>query len=245
MTTGGDAPKTAMVLAAGLGTRMRPLTNDRPKALVEVGGRALIDHMLDRLDEAGVERAIVNLHAFGDRLESHLRTRRPPPSLVFSDERDAPAPWETGGGIKRALPLLGTGPIWVANIDSIWIEHGAPATSAVARAWDPAKMDVCLMLAPTATSLGFHDSGDVFLETGGRVRFKRPDERAPYVYVGVHICDPQVVADGPDGPFSLLPIWRALAERGRVFGVAPAGQWMHVGDPAALEAAEARLREAA
>jgi len=242
MTGPGGAPKTAMVLAAGLGTRMRPLTNDRPKALVEVGGRALIDHMLDRLDEGGVERAVVNLHAFADRLEAHLRARRPPPNLAFSDERDEP--WETAGGIKRALPLLGAAPIWVANIDSIWIEHGAPATQVVARAWDPAKMDVCLMLAPTATSLGFHDTGDVFLEPDGRVRFKRPDERAPYVYVGVHICDPNIVAGGPDGPFSLLPIWRALAERGRVFGVAPPGQWMHVGDPAALAAAETRLREA-
>ncbi|HVN00185.1 MAG TPA: nucleotidyltransferase family protein [Caulobacteraceae bacterium] len=239
------APKTAMVLAAGLGTRMRPLTDDRPKALVEVGGRALIDHMLDRLAEAGVERAVVNLHAFADRLEAHLRDRKPPPALAFSDERGEPAPWETGGGLKRARPLLGDGPVWVANIDSIWLEHDASATAAVAAMWDPAAMDVCLLLAPTATSLGFHDTGDVFLEPDGRVRFKQPDERAPYVYVGVHICDPKIVAGGPDGPFSLLPIWRTLAEQGRVYGVAPPGQWMHVGDPAALGAAEARLREAA
>jgi MurNAc alpha-1-phosphate uridylyltransferase len=116
---------------------------------------------------------------------------------------------------------------------------------ALANLWDPAGMDVCLMLARTDASLGFHDTGDAFLEADGRVRFKRPDERAPYVYVGAHITDPAIVADGPDAPFSLLPVWRALAEQGRVFGVAPPGQWMHVGDPAALAAAEARLRETA
>ena len=239
-----SGPNTAMVLAAGLGTRMRPLTDDRPKALVEVGGRPLIDHMLDRLAAAGVKRAVVNLHAFADRLEAHLRARPAPPAIAFSDERHAP-PRETGGGLKQALPLLGDGPVWVANIDSVWMERAGSAMDAVARRWDAARMDVCLMLAPTAASLGFHETGDVFLEPDGRVRFKRAGELAPYVYVGVHIADPGIVADGPDEPFSLLPIWRALAERGRVFGVAPPGQWMHVGDPAALAAAEARLRETA
>ena len=238
-----SAPTTAMVLAAGLGTRMRPLTDDRPKALVEVGGRPLIDHMLDRLAAAGVARAVVNLHAFADRLEAHLLARSGPPALTFSDERAAAL--ETGGGLKKAIPLLGDGPVWVANIDTIWIEHGVLATAAVAALLDPARMDVCLLLAPTATSLGFHDSGDVFIEAGGRVRFKQPGEQAPYVYVGVHIADPKVVAGGPDGAFSLLAIWRELAEQGRVYGVAPAGQWMHVGDPAAVKTAEARLRETA
>jgi MurNAc alpha-1-phosphate uridylyltransferase len=238
-----SGPKVAMVLAAGLGTRMRPFTNDRPKALVEVGGASLIDHMLDRLAEAGVERAVVNLHAFADRLEAHLRQRRGAPAIAFSDER--PAPLETGGGLKQAIPLLGPGPVWVANIDSIWREAGTSAMATVANLWNPGLMDVCLMLARTDASLGFHDTGDVFLEPDGRVRFKQPDEHAPYVYVGVHIADPTIVARGPDGPFSLLPTWRALAERGRVFGAAPAGEWMHVGDPAALAAAEARLKEAA
>jgi N-acetyl-alpha-D-muramate 1-phosphate uridylyltransferase len=238
-----SAPTTAMVLAAGLGTRMRPLTNDRPKALVEVAGRPLIDHMLDRLAAGGVTKAVVNLHAFADRLEAHLRARTAPPALTFSDERARAL--ETGGGLKKAIPLLGSEPVWVANIDSIWVEQGASAVDAVAGLWDPARMDVCLLLARTDTSLGFHDTGDVFLESDGRVRFKLPDERAPYVYVGVHITDPVIVADGPDEPFSLLPIWRKLAEQGRAFAVAPPGQWMHVGDPGALAAAEARLRETA
>jgi len=237
------APKIAMVLAAGLGTRMRPLTDDRPKALVEVGGRVLIDHMLDRLVEAGVDTAVVNVHAFADRLEAHLMARQARglgPRIIISDER--PQALETGGGIKHALPLLGEGPVWVANIDSVWIESGAPALDAVAAAWDPDAMDVCLMLAATAGSLGFHDSGDVFLEDGGAVRFKAPGETAPLVYVGVHICKPAITADGPEGPFSLTPIWKALAAEGRVHGVAPEGLWMHVGDPVARDLTEDRLK---
>lgn len=236
-----NAPKTAMVLAAGLGTRMRPLTNDRPKALVEVGGQALMDHMLDRLADAGVETAVVNVHYFADLVEAHVGRRTAAPRIVISDER--PQALETGGGVKQALPLLPDGPFFVANIDSVWIEDGASAVDAVADAWDPARMDVCLMLAPTATSMGFHDTGDVFLEADGRVRFKAPGETAPYVYVGVHITKPSVVAGGPEGPFSLLPLWKALAEQGRVHGVSPPGLWMHVGDPAARDEAEAKLAE--
>jgi N-acetyl-alpha-D-muramate 1-phosphate uridylyltransferase len=239
-----SGPKIAMVLAAGLGTRMRPLTDDRPKALVEVAGKPLIDHMLDRLAAAGVETAVVNVHAFADRLEAHLKDRAAKglaPRIVISDER--PQALETGGGLKQALPLLGDGPVWVANIDSVWIETGIPALEAMAGAWDPAQMDVSLMLAPTATSLGFHDSGDVFLEDDGAVRFKAAGETGPFVYVGVHICDPRITADGPEGPFSLTPIWRRLATDHRVHGVAPDGLWMHVGDPDAKLAAEARLAQ--
>jgi MurNAc alpha-1-phosphate uridylyltransferase len=229
-----NAPKTAMVLAAGLGTRMRPLTDDRPKALVELAGRTLIDHMLDRLAAAGVETAVVNVHYFADKVEAHLKSRRWP-RIVISDERGALL--ETGGGLKNSLPLLGKGPVWVANIDSVWTEP-APALDALAAAWDPARMDVCLLVAPTDTSMGFHDTGDLFLDDGV-VRFKDPGETAPYVYVGVHICDPMIVADGPDGPFGLLPIWKARP--GRVFGVSPPGTWMHVGDPQARLDAEAKL----
>jgi MurNAc alpha-1-phosphate uridylyltransferase len=234
-----SGPTTAMVLAAGLGTRLRPLTNDRPKALVEIGGRPLIDHVLDRLGDAGVTRAVVNVHAFADRLEAHLKGRKHP-EIIISDERGMAL--ETGGGLKKAQPLLGPGPVWVSNIDTVALGGGAPALDAVATAWDPARMDVCLLLAPTGTSLGFHESGDVFLEEDGRVRFKSPEETAPYLYVGVHIADPKMVADAPDGPFSLLDIWKALAARGRLSGVAPEGLWMHVSDPAGRDVVEARLR---
>lgn len=237
-----SGPKTAMVLAAGLGTRMRPLTNDRPKALVEVGGRALIDHMLDRLAQVGVETAVVNVHAFADRLEAHLLARNATgvmPRLILSDERAEPL--ETGGGIKHALHLLPDTPFWVANIDSVWIDDDGQALEAVAAAWDPDRMDVCLLTASTAESMGFHATGDLFLAETGEVRFKDPGESAPLVYVGVHIAKPSVVANGPDGPFGLLPIWKTLTAAGRVHGVAPRGLWMHVGDPGARDQAEARL----
>ncbi|WP_297512373.1 N-acetylmuramate alpha-1-phosphate uridylyltransferase MurU [uncultured Caulobacter sp.] len=239
-----SAPKIAMVLAAGLGTRMRPLTNDRPKALVEVAGKALIDHMLDRLAAAGVATAVVNVHYFADLVETHLRAREARglgPRIVISDERVQAL--ETGGGIKHALPLLGEGPVFVANIDSIWLEHGGAAIDAVAAAWDPARMDVCLMLASTSGSLGFHDTGDVFLGDDGVVRFKDAGEMAPLVYVGVHICKPAITAEGPEGPFSLLPLWKRLAVDHRVHGVAPEGLWMHVGDPEAKIVAETRLAQ--
>lgn len=235
-----SGPKTAMVLAAGLGTRMRPLTNDRPKAMVELNGKLLVDHMLDRLAAAGVEQAVVNVHYFADLLEAHLLARTAAPRIVISDERTEAL--ETGGGVKHALPLLPDAPFWVANIDSVWIEDGVCAIDAVAAAWDPDAMDVLLMLAPTATSMGFHDTGDVFLEPDGRLRFKSPGEIAPFVYVGVHIAKPSVVRDGPEGPFSLLPTWKALAENGRIYGVSPPGLWMHVGDPEARDAAENRLK---
>lgn len=235
------APKTAMVLAAGLGVRMRPLTNDRPKALVEVSGKALIDHALDRLAAVGVETAVVNVHAFADLLEAHLATRKSP-RIVISDER--PEPLETGGGLKKAIPLLGDGPVWVCNIDTIWIEHGASALAAVAAAFDPARMDVCMLVAPTNESVGFHNTadgantGDLFLGPDGAVRFKDTGETAPFLYVGFHIANPGIVADGPDGAFGLLPIWKALTAQGRVVGVASPGLWMHVGTPQGVVEAE-------
>jgi MurNAc alpha-1-phosphate uridylyltransferase len=227
-----------MVLAAGLGTRMRPLTDDRSKALVEVGGRALIDHMLDRLVEAGVEQAVVNVHYFADRLEQHLKGRRRP-EIVISDERAELL--ETGGGLKKARPLLGDDPVWVANIDSIWTER-LPAMRALAQAWDPEKMDVALLLAPLERSLGFEGMGDAFLDDGGRLRFRGAAASAPYAYMGVHITKPQIVDEGPEGPFSLSGIWRRLADAGRVHGVVMDGFWMHVGDPVSRDAAETKLR---
>ncbi len=232
-------PKTALVLAAGLGTRMRPLTNDRPKALVEVAGRALIDHVLDRLADAGVETAVVNVHAFADRLEDHLSARAFP-RIVISDERAALL--ETGGGLKRARPLLGDGPVVVANIDSVWLEEGVPALETLAAAWDPERMDACLLLARIDRSLGFDGAGDVFLGEDGRLTFRGEAPSAPYAYMGVHITRPDIADDEPGDAFSLAPIWRRLAARGRLHGAAMDGFWMHVGDPVAREAAEARLR---
>jgi MurNAc alpha-1-phosphate uridylyltransferase len=230
-----------MVLAAGLGTRLKPLTDEKPKALVEIAGKPLIDHVLDRLAAVGVTRAVVNVHAFADLLEAHL-ARRVRPAIAISDERGAVR--ETGGGLKQAIPLLGASPVWVSNIDTVALGGGGDALAALGGAWRAEAMDVLLLLAPTAASVGFHDSGDVFLEDDGRVRFKAAGETAPYLYVGVHIARTEIVADGPDEPFGLLPIWKRLAERGRVFGLSPPGLWMHVSDPAGRAVVEARLARA-
>ena len=235
-------PKTAMVLAAGLGTRMRPLTDDRPKALVEVGGRALIDHVLDRLADAGVEMAVVNVHWFADRLEAHLAARGRGPGIVISDERTELL--ETGGGLKKAHPLLGDDPVFVANIDSVWTDRGAaPWADALVRLWDPLTMDACLLLATREGAIGFEGDGDFFLADDGRLTFRGEAASAPFAYMGVHITRPDYADGGPDGPFSLSPLWRASAAAGRLYGCVLDGDWMHVGDPQARDEAEARLAE--
>lgn len=232
------APKTAMVLAAGLGTRMRPLTDDRPKALVEVAGRALIDHVLDRLADAGVERAVVNVHWFADRLERHLAGRGRGPAIAVSDERAELL--ETGGGLKKAGPLLGVDPVFVANIDSVWTDRG-DALDQLARLWNPSIMDAALLLARREGSIGFEGDGDFFLGEDGRLTFRGDAPSAPYAYMGVHICRPDYVADGPGGPFSLSGFWRKSAAAGRLYGCVLDGDWMHVGDPHARDEAEAKL----
>jgi MurNAc alpha-1-phosphate uridylyltransferase len=218
---------------------MRPLTDDRPKALVEVGGRALIDHVLDRLVEAGVERAVVNVHWFADRLEAHLKTRARP-SIAISDERLQLL--ETGGGLKKARPMLGDDPVFVANIDSVWIDRG-DALGDLARLWDPERMDAALLLARREGSIGFEGDGDVFLADDGQLTFRGEAPSAPFAYMGVHITRPDYADGGPAGPFSLSPLWRESAKAGRLFGCVLDGDWMHVGDPQARDEAEARLAE--
>ncbi|CAN5137695.1 nucleotidyltransferase family protein [soil metagenome] len=235
-----------MVLAAGLGTRMKPLTDDRPNALVTVAGTALIDHMLDRLAQAGVTRAVVNVHAHADRLIAHLQARTGLPTITISDERSAPLPLETGGGVKHARTLLGEGPIWIANIDSVWIER-APALEALASAWNPARMDTLLLLTHTERALGFDGPGDFFMDGDGRLTPRRtlPDApTAPFAYMGVGVADPSAAYANSAIEFSLFPIWVEQAKAGRLFGVVLDGDWMHVGDPQAREDAEALLASA-
>jgi len=235
-------PPRAMVLAAGLGTRMRPLTLDRPKALVEVAGRPLVDHMLDRLADAGVSEAVVNLHAFADRLEAHLKQRSRPPRLTFSDERAKPL--ETGGGIRAARDLLGEDPILVANIDSVWIETGAPAVPSLIQGFDPDRMDALLLVTKTEEALGFDGPGDFLMDADGRLTFRWDAgvARAPYAYIGVHMTDPRPIYRHDAEAFSLVPaIWGEMAAKGRLFGLVLEGEWMHVGDPAARDAAERKL----
>jgi len=237
-----SGPATAMVMAAGLGTRLRPLTDTKPKALIEVAGKALIDHILDRLEAAGVTRAVVNVHAFADEMEAHLRRRRAP-EILISDERAGLL--ETGGGLKHARRLLGEAPIWVANSDYVWIEGRDDALDLLARAWDSAAMDACLIVVPKARTGGFETPGDFSRDPAGRLTHRGAAAEAPLHCFGIEILDPQRVYEVAEERFSLFQFWQAAAARRRLFGVVPDGEWLQVGDPAALQAAEARLRETA
>jgi len=231
--------KTAMVLAGGLGTRMRPLTNDRPKALVEVAGRALIDRVLDRLVEAGIETAVVNVHHFADAMEAHL-AKRTDIKVLISDERDQLL--DSGGGIAKALPLLGDEPFLVANIDSLWIEGAEPALQTLQVAWDPALMDILVLLVPRGQGIGFEGPRGFFRDDDGRLTRTQDDANpAPLCNIGFQIMKPGVVPPYTGQPFSILPVWDRLQAEGRLFGAVMDGFWMHVGDPAARDDAEARL----
>ncbi len=233
--------KTAMVLAAGIGSRMRPLTNDRPKALVEVGGKALIDHVLDRLADAGIETAIVNVHHFADMMEAHLAKRTTAPRIIISDER--PALLDSGGGIKAARHLLGEDPILVANIDSLWVGGETPPLEAMKAAWDPETMDLLVLLVPRERGIGLEGPRGFRMDEAGRITHMADDANpAPLANIGFQIMKPQLLDDQPDGAFSILPLWWRLQDEGRIFGVVMDAFWLHVGDPAAREAAEAYLQ---
>lgn len=236
-----QGPTTAMVLAAGLGTRMRPLTDTLPKALVAVAGRPLIDHVLDRLRDAGVTRAVVNVHHFADLMEAHLASRRDL-EIVISDERGALL--DSGGGIRHAAGKLGHEPIFVANIDSLWIEGETPALETLKAAWDPAAMDILLLLVRRGNGIGFEGPQGFFRDEAGRLTHSTaPEPPTPFANVGFAIMNPAVLDAEPDGAFSIVPVWHRLQAQGRLFGAAMDGFWMHVGDPAARDAAEARLRQ--
>lgn len=232
-------PKTAMVLAAGLGTRMRPLTDAIPKALVPVAGKPLIDHVLDRLRDAGVERAVINVHHFADQVEDHLARRRDL-QVVISDERAALL--DSGGGIRHAADKLGPDPILVANIDSLWLEGERPALETLKGAWDPADMDILLLLVPRGQGIGFEGPQGFFRDAAGRLTHSTaPEPPTPFANIGFAILKPQVLDAEPAGAFSIIPTWHRLQEEGRLFGVPMDAFWMHVGDPAARDEAEARI----
>ncbi len=238
----GTKPGTAMVLAAGLGQRMRPLTAARPKPLVEVAGQALIDHGLDRLERAGVATAVVNVHYFADALERHLGGRRRP-RIAISDERDELL--DTGGGIARALPLLGDAPFYVQNSDSFWIEGARPNFDWLASAWDDARMDALLLLASSVTSVGYQGEGDFVMDSEGRLARRAERRVAPFVYSGAAILHPRLFAGAPAGPFSLNLLFDRAIEAGRLFGVRMDGIWLHVGTPDAIAEAEAAILNSA
>jgi N-acetyl-alpha-D-muramate 1-phosphate uridylyltransferase len=233
-------PKTAMVLAAGIGSRMRPLTDTMPKALVPVAGKPLIDHVLDRLRDAGVERAVVNVHHFAEQVEAHL-ARRQDLEILISDERAALL--DSGGGIRHAASKLGRDPIFVANIDSLWTEGDCPALEALKAAWDPAAMDILLLLVKRGQGIGFEGPQGFFRDEAGRLTHSTAAAPpTPFANVGFAILKPQVLDAEPEGAFSIIPTWHRLQAQGRLFGAPMDGFWMHVGDPAARDDAEARIR---
>lgn len=232
------ALNTAMVLAAGLGTRMRPLTDNLPKPLIEAAGQTLIDRSLDRVEEIGVTRAVVNLHYLPDILRAHLAGRTAP-MIDFSDETNELL--ETGGGIVRALPLLGDEPFVVINSDNIWI--GEEALSPLAQAWRPEEMDVLLLLVPTQTAIGYTRSGDFRLDDRGQLIRRGEQPAAPFVFSGAQIIKPDVFAKAPQGSFSLNLIWDEIIASGRAFGVVHDGGWCDVGTPDGLRLAEAAVTQ--
>jgi MurNAc alpha-1-phosphate uridylyltransferase len=233
-------PQTAMVLAAGLGTRLRPLTNHTPKPLIAVAGRTLLDRCLDRLAEAGVTRIVVNFHWLGDQIRGHLKSRRDL-EVVLSDESDLLL--ETGGGILKALPLLGDQPFIAVNADLIWRDPPGQqsAVQRLAAAFDPAAMDALLLLQPREQADGHGGPGDFFLEADDRLRRRGSAAHAPYVYTGVQILQPALFRDAPAGPFSLNILYDRAIAAGRLHGLAHRGTWMDVGTHDGLMHAEMML----
>lgn len=239
---GGHVPETAMVMAAGLGKRMRPLTVTRPKPLVEVAGKPMIDHVFDRLRSAGIKRAVVNVHYMADALEAHLRARAGAIEVVISDERAQLL--ETGGGLVKARPLLGDDPIVCINSDSLWIDGPTDAIRALAAAWDSNRMDVLLLLVPFARAHGYRGQGDFHIDAHGRITGRRkPGRVAPFVYIGVQMLHPRIIADAPDGPFSTNLFWQRAIDAGRAWGLVHQGLWFEIGEPAAIGQAEAILAD--
>ena len=236
--SGDRIPRTAMVFAAGLGTRMRPLTDRMPKPLVEVAGKALIDHVLDRLAADGVETAIVNVHYLADQIEAHLRGRTSP-RIIISDERALLL--DQGGGIRKVLPQLGPEPFLICNTDAFWIEGPSSNIARLARTWDPDRMDAQLLVAASATSVGVDSIGDFFMTPDGRLQQR--DERgvAPFVYSGVGIIKPELFAAETREVFHLAPFFFDAARNGRLYGQRLEGLWLHVGAPEAIVEAETAI----
>ena len=231
-------PKSAIVLAAGLGTRMRPYNGHVPKPLVTVGGQSLIDYGLDRLADAGVERAIVNVHHLADAVERHLAARKRP-RIIISDERESLL--GTGGGIVKALPQLGDAPFFLINSDTLWLDGVKPNFARLAESFDTDAMDALLLLAPSVGSLGYQGRGDYSMLADGRLRRRGEHEVVPFIYAGAAILSPALFADTPQGAFALTRLFDRAGAAGRLFGLRLDGIWMHVGTPEAVAAAEAAL----
>ena len=233
------ASDVAMVLSAGLGTRMRPLTADRPKPLVDVAGKAMIDHCLDKLAEAGIARAVVNVHYLPDQLIEHLATRAAP-AVTISDERDLLL--ETGGGMVKALPLLGSDPFFALNSDNLWLDGPGTVFAQLSAAFDAAKMDALLLVVPHARASNYSGKGDFHLDPHGRITRRRSGRIAPFIYSGIQLVSHRLLRDAPEGPFGTMVLWQRAIDEGRLYGVTHLGRWFEVGSPQAIAPTEAALR---
>jgi len=234
------SPDKAMVLAAGLGVRMRPLTERLPKPLVTVAGRTLLDHVLDKLADAGAREAIVNVHYLPDQIIEHVSARKRP-RVTISDERERVL--GTGGGVVKALPLLGNAPFFHVNADTLWIDGVRPNLMRLAEAFDPARMDILLLMAPTAGSIGYEGRGDYAMLPDGALRKRKERQVVPFVYAGAAIISPSIFAGAPSSEFSLTKMFDVANEQERLFGLRLDGTWMHVGTPEAVSAAEEAFLE--
>ena len=233
-------PTKAMVLAAGLGLRMRPLTEKMPKPLVSVAGQPLLDHVLDKLGQAAVTEAVVNVHYLPDQIIDHVAGRKRP-HVIISDERDQVL--GTGGGVVKALPLLGDAPFFHVNSDTLWIDGVRSNLEQLAENFDPARMDILLLMAPTASSIGYSGRGDYSMLPDGTLHARRENQVVPFVYAGAAIISPSIFADAPKGEFSLTKMFDRAEEQERLFGLRLDGLWMHVGSPDAVQAAEEAFLE--
>ena len=229
------AAMKAMVFAAGLGSRMRPLTDTIPKPLVKVGGKAMIDTLLDALAQAGVTEAVVNVHHLADQIETAMQARRAP-KIIISDERSALL--DQGGGLKKALPILGAQPFFICNTDAIWIEGPMSNLLRLRALWDPAKMDILLMVASTTTAVGVDWAGDFKMADDGRLSRRKEGEVVPFAYSGVGIIKPELIAAVKQDVFRLAPLFFEAAEKGRLYGMRLDGHWLHVGTMDAIALAE-------
>jgi MurNAc alpha-1-phosphate uridylyltransferase len=239
---GGAVPPTAMVMAAGLGKRMRPLTATRPKPLIEVAGKPLLDHALDRLRAAGVARVVVNVHYLADAVEAHLGHRATGLEVAVSDERERLL--ETGGGLVKALPLIDADPFLVVNSDNLWIDGPVDALKLLAAGWDDARMDALLLLVPLARAHCHGGRGDFHLSATGALKRRKPNAVAPFVYTGIQLVSKRLFAgELPDGPFSTNLLWDRAMAAGRCFGAVHQGLWFDIGQPDSIRKAEEILRE--
>ncbi|HUG44968.1 MAG TPA: nucleotidyltransferase family protein [Sphingomicrobium sp.] len=236
-----EVPKTAMILAAGLGKRMRPLTASRPKPLIEVAGKTLLDHLLDRLRQAGVEQVVVNVHYLADAMEAHLAKQPHGLDIRISDERQLLL--ETGGGLAKAAPLIDADPFLVVNSDNLWVDGPADTLKLLASHWDEQKMDALLLLVPHARAANHGGLGDFHMDRAGHLRRRERNHVAPFVYTGIQIIAQRLLDDAPEGPFSANLLWDRAIERGRCFGAVHQGLWFDVGTPQSIQATELILED--